>query len=169
MYTGTVPNGEPILMNLRGSRLISLQGSNELGRNLGERLVVNPHNPKQLYFGACNSLDNQVNSADICIGTRTDGLWVSNDRAKTWTNVTDFPDAATNGIGIVFVIFDPNKDGKSQTEYPLSTKNVTRPFRNNFCRRQRPSRTLLDTRRRQDMGSRSRSALLGINDTPPGP
>ena len=78
-------------------------GGNADGRNMGERLAVDPNLPSTLYFGS-----------------RTTGLWTSPDFAQTWTPVASFTTAlgangesavATttgNGYGLTFVLFDPS-------------------------------------------------------------
>lgn len=65
-------------------------GGNEPGRSMGERLVVDPRDGRVLF-----------------LGTRTEGLWRSADRGKTWARVDSFPATGTPGIGIGFVFFDP--------------------------------------------------------------
>ncbi|HEY6475589.1 MAG TPA: hypothetical protein VI456_03355, partial [Polyangia bacterium] len=78
-------------------------GGNADGRNMGERLAVDPNLPSTLYFGS-----------------RTTGLWTSADYAQTWTLVTSFINALDangettvhntmgNGYGLTFVLFDPS-------------------------------------------------------------
>lgn len=76
-------------------------GGNELSRSNGERLAVDPNQPKVLYFGS-----------------RRYGLWKSQDEAETWTKVESFPVSDdSKGLGLPFVLFDPTS-GKKGEETP---------------------------------------------------
>jgi len=84
-------------------------GGNENGRGVGERLNIDPHDPRVLYFGS-----------------RHDGLWRSDDGAATWKKVDSFPFAgAAQGTdpnysaGVAFIIFD-SRNGAAGTP----TKNI---------------------------------------------
>ncbi len=71
-------------------------GGNCSGRGVGERMMVNPNNNKEIYMG-----------------TRTEGLWKSEDFGKTWNPVESFPTKGTyfqesNSIGVMWVEFEPN-------------------------------------------------------------
>ena len=72
-------------------------GGNENGRGMGERLAVDPNDPRTLFFGS-----------------RHDGLWRSIDAGATWTKVVGFPLAGlgkptsrTTHGGVSFVAIDP--------------------------------------------------------------
>ena len=69
-----------------------LSGNSD-GRNMGERLLVQPNAPNQLWLGSLSS-----------------GLWKSEDRGSTWTRVTGLPHA-----GITAVWSMPVKDGSPGT------------------------------------------------------
>jgi hypothetical protein len=63
-------------------------GSNDNGRNAGERIAVDPNTPATVYFG-----------------TRLAGLQISTDHGSTWNTVTGLPVTRTaNGSGIVSVV-----------------------------------------------------------------
>jgi len=66
-------------------------GGNENGRNTGERLQVDPNLGTILY-----------------LGTTLNGLWRSQDRGATWSNVERFPvqSSPRRSGGISFVLFD---------------------------------------------------------------
>lgn len=75
-------------------------GSNNQGRAIGERLMVDPHLPSTLFYAS-----------------RTAGLWKSTDRGMNWNQVTSLSSyvmtkadmESSNGgspIGVEFVVFD---------------------------------------------------------------
>ena len=88
-------NGAILRSNDRGTTwkrtlLPFKNGGNMDGRSAGERLAVDPTHPAHLFFGS-----------------RDNGLWESHDRGATWTQNMGFPvGGKTNGIGIVFIVFD---------------------------------------------------------------
>ncbi|OAS14895.1 sugar-binding protein [Paenibacillus oryzisoli] len=61
------------------------------GRDLGERLALDPNNSQIIYMG-----------------TRYDGLWKSTTSASvgSWEQVTNFPTIGANPTGLNFVLFD---------------------------------------------------------------
>ena len=69
--------------------------SNDDGRAAGERLAVNPFKPNELFMG-----------------TRFNGLWVSEDHAQTWKQASSFPvQSSTDTFGVQWVLFDPKTAG----------------------------------------------------------
>ncbi|HYH02330.1 MAG TPA: cellulose binding domain-containing protein, partial [Bacillota bacterium] len=77
-------------------------GSNMPGRNMGERLVIDPNKNSILYLGARSG----------------NGLWRSTDYGVTWSKVTSFPNAGSyvqdasqpylaDRPGVVWITFDP--------------------------------------------------------------
>lgn len=78
-------------------------GGNMPGRDIGERIVVDPNNNKVLYIGTRGDDKN---------GGKGNGLWKSDDYGKTWKKLNDFPDEGQekdyfgNAYGIGWVIFD---------------------------------------------------------------
>lgn len=70
-------------------------GGNQSGRGCGERMCVNPNNNREVWFG-----------------TRSDGLWKTENYGESWEQVTSFPVQGNykqegNSIGIMWVTFDP--------------------------------------------------------------
>jgi BNR/Asp-box repeat. len=102
----SVGNGAMLLSADRGRTFKRVDmpfkmGGNEAGRGNGERLAVDPHDGRILFFGS-----------------RTDGLWRSTDRGETWLRVTSFPALATaessrdtgprrQPVGIIWILISP--------------------------------------------------------------
>ncbi|HUB77932.1 MAG TPA: hypothetical protein VMB03_04000 [Bryobacteraceae bacterium] len=83
-----------------------VMASNNNGRSVGERLAVNPFKSNELFMG-----------------TRSNGLWVSENYAQSWTQVASYPvKSDTNGYGVQWVAFDPKNPGYVYTgDYTNST------------------------------------------------
>ncbi len=65
-------------------------GGNEPGRFSGSRLMVDPNFPARLFFGS-----------------RSDGLWGSDNGARSWRRVDSFPVIGDrDAVGLVSVVFD---------------------------------------------------------------
>ncbi len=96
MYTQWwAPNGailcsEDMGTTWRRSPLPIKLGGNEPGRFNGERLMVDPNFPARLLFGS-----------------RSDGLWLTDNHGRAWRRIKSFPTAGDGtGIGLVCVVFD---------------------------------------------------------------
>lgn len=127
-------NGAVLISTDRGehftrSDLPFPMGGNELGRNNGERLAVDPNDGRILF-----------------LGSRTAGLWRSEDHGMHWSQVTGFPAIATSAsasatsmghtqpVGIAFVVFDRTggKPGRpSSTLYAGVSTRDTSLYRSN--------------------------------------
>jgi hypothetical protein len=102
-------NGAMLLSDDQGATFTTVPlpiklGSNDNGRNAGERLQVDPNLGTVLYFGS-----------------RLNGLWTSTNRGASWLQVTSFPvTATTSGVGVVFEAFQKNSSSSgspTQTIY----------------------------------------------------
>ena len=71
---------------------------NGMGRQNGEKLVVDPNISSTLYCG-----------------TRRNGLFKSLNSGTTWTNITTTGNATSNDNGISFVVCDPSTGTKGKT------------------------------------------------------
>jgi hypothetical protein len=81
------------------SNSIPLQmGGNADGRNVGERLAIDPNLTSTLYFAARNTRTSS--------GAASSGLWTSNNSAAAWSQVSSFPTAGPTTYGLSFVLFD---------------------------------------------------------------
>jgi len=77
-------------------------GGNMPGRSMGERLVMNPRQARQLYFGS-----------------RSNGLWHSMDHGATWNPVRSFPAPnPPNGLGVTWITFSPRETGTRASRSP---------------------------------------------------
>ena len=100
-------NGVFLLSSNQGASFTTVNasfkmGSNDNGRNAGERLAVDPNLGTILYFGS-----------------RLNGLWKSTNRGLAWSQVTSFPvTSTTSGVGVVFVDFVASS-GSSNSATPV--------------------------------------------------
>lgn len=83
-------------------------GGNLSGRGVGERLMVDPNDNSIIYFGS-----------------RSNGLYKSEDYGVTWNTVPSFPVKGNymqegNSVGIMWVVFDKSTGKRAEGENPAS-------------------------------------------------
>jgi hypothetical protein len=115
-----VPAGAILVSSNQGASFTVHQmpfpmGSNNTGRDAGERLQVDPNNGSVLFYGTRNdTLQTPYNNG-------LNGLWTSTDKGTTWTQVAaaNAPPLSGNGsgAGIAFLAFHKPSlaNGRSQT------------------------------------------------------
>jgi hypothetical protein len=89
-------------------------GSNNTGRDAGERLQVDPNNGTVLFYGTRNdNLPTPYNNG-------MNGLWTSTDSGTTWTQIpaANAPPMSSNGTGagIAFIAFYKPSLGSGRTQ-----------------------------------------------------
>jgi hypothetical protein len=100
-------NGQILISGNQGASFTTVNlpfknGSNDNGRDAGERLDVDPNLPSKLYLGTINN-----------------GLWVSTSSGSSWSQVTSFPvTGPTIGAGINFIDY-VTTSGTSGTATPV--------------------------------------------------
>ncbi|GGA02724.1 sialidase family protein [Dyella caseinilytica] len=84
-------------------------GGNEDGRNVGERLQVDPNKGSILFYGTFNDASQPT----------TNGLWTSSDSGSTWSHVSGFNALSSDGTGagVAFIAFyKPSSGAGSPTK-----------------------------------------------------
>ncbi|MFC3653271.1 hypothetical protein ACFONN_17045 [Dyella humi] len=115
LYTQSwAPNGAVLVSSDQGAHFTSHPlsfrvGGNVDGRNVGERLQVDPNKGSVLFYGTFNA----ANQAS------TNGLWTSTDSGSTWSHVSGFNALSSDGTGagVAFVAFyKPSSGAGSPTK-----------------------------------------------------
>ena len=103
LYTGSwAANGAVLVSSDQGAHFIAHPlgfriGGNVDGRNVGERLQVDPNEGSILFYGTSNE-SNQAS---------TNGLWTSTDSGSTWSKMSGFTALSNDGsgAGVAFIAF----------------------------------------------------------------
>jgi photosystem II stability/assembly factor-like uncharacterized protein len=105
-----------------------LVDGNGWGRDLGERLIVDPNLPATLYYGA-NYFDGSHR-----------GLWKSTDSGATWSQVGNFTSygdvwtgsySGSSGVGLPFVLVDKTSGTSGSASQRIYVANATSASSNN--------------------------------------
>ncbi|WP_321807472.1 hypothetical protein [Burkholderia sp. BCC1993] len=101
-------NGAVLVSSDRGATFTSYPlglrvGGNQDGRQVGERLQVDPNHGSTLFYGSSNASSQPT----------ANGLWKSADSGQTWARVGGFNALSSDdtGAGVAFVAFDPRSGG----------------------------------------------------------